>query len=210
MAPSARCKRPGPSAADVLTALPGAFEGEEIRLRQLFGMLEKRGMAVALLLVTLPQLLPLPLGVANVLGVPVVLVAAQMAMGRRQLWLPRLLLDRPLTRRQLGTACARLVPPLRRIERLSRPRIGMLRTRWAARLIGLACLAIAVIFLAPVPFTAWLPAIALVLVGLGMLQGDGLFVLIGLGLGAAAIAFFLTVLAGLAGLGAEIAASAPP
>lgn len=185
--------------------LPHTFIGKTVRLRDLLTALGERGMASALLLTTLPQLLPLPLGFSNLLSLPIVAVAAQMAMGRESPWLPRWLLDRPIYRSRLDTVCGRAVPLLRRIEKLVRPRLGMIWSPWGSRLVGMSCLAIALMTLAPLPLTGWLPAFALITIGIGMLERDGLVVLAGLALGAVACAVFLVVVGGLVELGGHVA-----
>jgi hypothetical protein len=187
--------------ADLLTALPDAFAGNTVRLRELLAALGDRGMASALLLTTLPQLLPLPLGLSNLLSLPILVVAVQMALGRTQPWLPGWLLDRSLHRQRLDQACNRVTPLLRRTETLICPRLRLLWSSWGIRLTGLSCLTIALVLLAPLPLTGWLPAWALLLVGVGMLERDGLVLLAGLALGAAAVGVFIGIVTGLASLG---------
>ena len=193
-----------PTTADLLAAFPRIFLQDPVRLRQLLRTLGDRGLASALLLLTLPQLLPMPLGLSNILALPIILVAAQMAIGRHVLWLPAWLLDRPIGRRWLLGACARAVPVLRRLEVVIRPR---LRGIWAPpgdRVVGLSCTLIAAVSIAPLPLTGWLPALALVIVALGMLERDGLVVLAGLTVGAFAIAVFVAVVAGLVEAGERL------
>lgn len=187
--------------ADLLSDLPASFSGQTVQLRELLSALGDRGMASALLLTTLPQLLPIPLGFSNLLTLPIILVAAQMITGRQSPWLPRWVMDRPIQWRRLDAACARVVPPLRRVERLICPRLGIVRSAWGNRLIGIGCLAFALVCLAPLPLTGWLPAGALFVIGVGMLEGDGLVMLLGLALGVVAVAVFLAVVTGLVELG---------
>lgn len=193
-----------PTTAELLASFPRIFTDDPVYLRQLIATLGDRGMASALLLLTLPQLLPLPLGVANLLAIPIVLVAAQMAIGRHVLWLPAWLLDRPIGRSWLLRACARVVPVMRRLELVVRPR---LRRIWAPpgdRLVGMSCVLIAAISITPLPLTGWLPAAALVVISLGMLERDGLIVIVGLSLGAFALAVFVGVVAGLMEAGEQL------
>lgn len=186
-----------PTTAELLASFPRIFPNDPIYLRELMRTLGDRGLASALLLLTLPQLLPMPLGVSNILALPIMLVAAQMAIGRHQLWLPAMLMDRPIGRDWLMRACARVSPVLRRLEVLVRPR---LRGIWASpgdRLVGLTCMLIAAVSIAPLPLTGWLPGAALVIVALGMLERDGMVVLAGLTVGAFAVVVFFGVVAGL-------------
>jgi hypothetical protein len=193
-----------PSTAELLASFPRIFHDERIRLRQLLNTLGDRGMASALLLLSAPQLLPMPLGVSNALAIPILLVALQMAAGRTVLWLPDWLLDRPVDRSKLLAACKRVVPVLRRVESVIRPRWRHIWQPPGDRLVGMWCVVVALVSLAPLPLTGWLPATAMIVVALGMLERDGLIVIAGLSLGAFAVAVFIAVVAGLVEAGETI------
>jgi len=190
-----------PTTAELLAAFPRIFHQETVRLHQLFRVLGDRGLASALLLLTVPQLLPWPLGISNILALPILAVAIQMAMGRHTLWLPGWLLERPIRRERLLQACGRVVPLLRRLEIFVRPRVQAVLSPIGSRLVALACVLIAAISVAPLPLTGWLPAIALLIVALGMLERDGVVVLAGLAVGGVAIGVFVLVVTGLAHMG---------
>lgn len=68
---------------------------------------------------------------------------------------------------------------IRATERLTRPRWPFMTGEIADSLIGIACIAMALMMAFPVPFGDMLPAIALILLGLGVMQRDGLFILAG-------------------------------
>jgi hypothetical protein len=201
-----------PSTAELLASFPRIFVDERVRLRQLLSTLGDRGMASALMVLSAPQLLPMPLGVSNALAIPIVLVALQMAAGRHTPWLPEWVLDRPVSRDKLLGACRRMLPLMRRIERVIRPRWRHIWQPPGDRLVGLCCVVISLVSLAPLPLTGWLPGAALLVVALGMLERDGMIVTVGLGLGAGAVAVFVAVIAGLVEAGEtikEMAAVAP-
>lgn len=193
-----------PTTAELLASFPYIFRDETVRLRVIFAVLGDRGLASALLLLTAPQLLPMPLGVSNALALPIVLVAGQMALGRHSLWLPEWLLNRPIARQKLLMASGRLVPLLRRVEVVIRPRYQWIWTRPVTHAVGISCLLIALVSVTPLPLTGWLPALALIVVALGLLERDGAVVLVGLGLGAAALAVFALVVTGLAEVGKTV------
>lgn len=193
-----------PTTAELVASFPDIFRSETVRLRELMAVLGDRGLASALLLITLPQLLPLPLGVSNALAIPILLVTVQMAMGRRTLWLPRWLLDRPIHRRNLERARDRVAPLLRRVERIVRPRLAPVWSPTGSQFVGLSGVVIAAVSLTPLPFTGWLPAIALIVIALGMLERDGLVVLLGLAIGGVATAVGVALIAGLVQIGERV------
>jgi hypothetical protein len=197
-------QRTAPSTADLLETFPRLFDEPRIPLRRLLEALGDRGMASALLVLTAPQMLPLPLGVSNALALPILLIALQMAAGATQPWLPEWVLNRPVTRDKVLSACARMVPLMRRIERVIRPRWRHIWQPPADRMVGLCCVVISLVSLAPLPLTGWLPGAALLIVALGLLERDGMIVVTGLTVGAGAVAVFVAVVAGLVEAGETI------
>lgn len=68
---------------------------------------------------------------------------------------------------------------IRATERLTRPRWPILTGDIADSLTGIACIALAIMMALPVPLGDMLPGLAIALLGLGIMQRDGLFVLLG-------------------------------
>lgn len=155
-----------------------------IAVADLLAALGERGFGLLLLIFALPNAIPVPAppGTSAVLAVPLALVAAQMALGlerpRLPGWLRRLSLSRALLHK---------APPyLARLERHLRPR----RPAFASeRLLGLACLALALVLMLPVPLGNAPVAWAVLLIALALLERDGLFAIGGLAAGAAAVAW---------------------
>lgn len=190
--------------ADLLESLPEELPDEHFRLQELLDVLGKRSMSSALLLLTIPQLLPLPLFVANVLALPILLVSVQILMGRQTPWLPSWVMERPFRRRRLEQLCRRVVPVMRWLEKLVRPRLTWVWSK-GATLIGFACVTLSLIAVAPLPFIGWLPGWSLFLIALGLLQRDGLLILVALALGTAAVGVFAGVVIGLFSVGEAVA-----
>ena len=70
---------------------------------------------------------------------------------------------------------------IRATERLTQPRWPFMTGEIADTLTGIACIALAIMMALPVPLGDALPGIAIVLLGLGIMQRDGLFILFGIG-----------------------------
>lgn len=124
--------------------------------------------------------LPLPTGGAtHVFEVIAALVALQLVAGRGEVWLPQRWRSLDLGGDRRQRFVAGLTRLIRRLERISRPRMAFLfRRRFHAPVIGLLVIAgAAAAFLAP-PFTGLdtLPALGVVLLSLGVLLEDILVV----------------------------------
>jgi hypothetical protein len=140
------------------------------------------GPGAVLFVLTLPVLLPLPPGVSMLLALPLLMIALQIVVGRRTLWMPDALSRRPIDRAALVKLLHRVLPPLTRFESKVRPRLRVLTGPVGARLVGVACTVIAVVLILPIPFANLVPAIALTMFALGLTRRDGLLILAGYGL----------------------------
>ena len=133
-----------------------------------------------MLLLGLPAL-PLPTGGAtHVFEVIAALIAAQLILGRKQIWLPERWRARELAGERQQRFIAALMRMIRRLEKISRPRLRFLFEHRLSNLVfGLLVIAgCAGAFFAP-PFTGLdtLPALGVVLLSLGMLLEDILVVI---------------------------------
>lgn len=140
----------------------------------------ERAFAAVMLLVALLNLLPWPPGGTTVLGLPLILLSLQLMRRRRTVWLPVWMMRAQVDRRAYRRFLRYLVPPVRWVERLSRPRLPILTGRSAQMLLGLVTLVLAVILTLPIPFGNLAPATAIAIISLGVMQRDGVMVLLGL------------------------------
>ena len=169
----------------VLRRLGQGPEHERATVGELIGKLDERSHALVLLLLAAPNLTPGPSmpGFSTIFGVPLGFVAFEMILGCRALRLPRFMERISIRRRYITGFILKLEPLLRRIERVLKPRGPAFGSPAATRGLGVACLVLAVLLSLPIPVFSLLPALALVIVALGLLARDGLAVICGLSLG---------------------------
>jgi len=158
---------------------------------------EDRSFAVAIILLMFLPALPIPTGgVTHVFEAITVLVAAQMVLGRRMLWLPA-----RWQRRELGaTTTAKAIPfigrRIRQVERFSRPRAAWVFDRGLTlRALGVVVIVFAVgAALAP-PFSGLdtLPALGAVVVALSIILRDVVVLLVGIALGLGGVLLIVTI-----------------
>lgn len=163
----------------MLQALAHDDRRERIAVGDLLAGLGDRALAALLFVFAVPNVLPVPPGTSVVLGAPLVLLSLQLALGRRP-WLPGVLARRTMSRADFGALVARIGPWLARAERLLRPRAERLARPPMEYLLGLVCLLLSLILVLPVPLGNMLPALAISLLALGILERDGGWVLAGL------------------------------
>ena len=203
--------QPGPRGAHRLAAKPKSSRtsellrdfvaqesGPRISLGALRDALGDRGFGVLLFIFALPNLVPVNIPLLSaVLGLPLVLLAAQLSYGRHKPWFPHWLTGQTLPRQGFDAVVARALPALERAERLLRPRLSVLLSWTGERLIGIAILVLALVLTLPIPFANWLPACAIAIIGLAIVEKDGVAVLVGLAVGVASLAVAATVVIGL-------------
>ena len=157
----------------------------------LIDLFEEKAFALLFVLLLGVPALPLPTGGAtHVFEVIAVLLALQLIVGRDEIWLPakwrRLGLAGDKREKFLGG----LMKMIRRLERLSKPRFRFLfGSRLSNAVFGLLVIGgTAGAFFAP-PFTGLdtLPALAVVLLSLGVLLEDVIVVIVALIVGAAGV-----------------------
>jgi hypothetical protein len=163
-------------------------------LIELFG--EKSFAVLFVLLLALPAL-PLPTGgVTHLFELIAMLLALELIVGRRTVWLPE-----RWRRRELGPAAQKrfsevLLRRIRWLERHSRPRLGFLLThRLSGIVFGVLVLLLSVAaFVAP-PFTGLdtLPSLGVVVLSVGVLLDDALLVLAGLLIGLVGVAVVIAL-----------------
>ena len=167
-------------------------EAADRTLGGLSNVFREKSFAVLFVVLLCVPALPLPTGGAtHVFEVIAVLLALQLMLGRSEIWLPRrwraLELAGP-KRQRLVRALIRLI---RRLERVSRPRLSFLFEHRLANVIFGALVAVGstAAFLAP-PFSGLdtLPALGVVMLSVGVLLEDVLVVIAALLVGAVGVA----------------------
>ena len=173
----------GPASKATLSAMLHALAQDDSRDRiavsDLLTALGDRALAALLFVFAVPNVLPVPPGTSAVLGAPLVFLAAQLTFGRRP-WLPGVIAQRTMTRTDFAALMRRIGPWLVRAEQMLRPRAMRLALPPMEYLVGLVCLLLAVVLVLPVPLGNMLPALAISVLALGILERDGLWILAGL------------------------------
>ncbi len=166
--------------------------GRTVTVREIAERVQERGFGLLLVLLALPTLIPvLPPGTSGVVGALYVLLAVQMLAGQERPWLPRRLLAYRLPPRTAEGLRTRGVQILRRMERFSRPRWTPLGDVALLRVCALFVLAMGVVLFLPLPFLNTLPGLAMLAMGVGLVNRDGILLLVGMG-----IALFVLSLVG--------------
>lgn len=186
----------------MLQSIDGSTDGtERVTVDDMAEALGHRGYGPFLLVPALIEISPLggiP-AVPTVLALIVLIFAAQIALGRDHLWLPRWLRKRSISGPRLHKAMDRIKPIARRMDRWFHGRLCRLSEPLATRIAAICCvlLSLTVPPLEFVPFASSAPMLAIAMFGLAISVRDGLLMLFGFLLSFAAVAVAIGI-----GLGA--------
>lgn len=191
--------------SEVLSALAAAHAGERITIGDIVHGLGDRAFGMLLFAFAAPNLPPLGVpGLSSVCAVPLMILALQLMAGRAEPTLPSWVTARSMPAAAFRRVVAYVVPWLARAERLVRPRAAIAVSGAGERAAGAVIAVLAAVLALPIPFGNLLPAIAIALFALAIVERDGLAALAGHG----AALVSLAVVAGVVVGSAEIAVAA--
>ncbi|MFQ5925297.1 MAG: exopolysaccharide biosynthesis protein [Dehalococcoidia bacterium] len=171
----------------------------QIKMGELLDTVSQRGFGFLLVALSLPTAFPLPAsGWATPFALLIILLAFQMMIGTSSPLLPQRVRSKSISPKMVAFIEKRGIPFLRRMERFSKSRLVVLSERKLFRfLIGVVILLVALVMLIPLPGTNTIFAVAILLMGFGLANNDGLFILGGGLLGLTAVAIMIAfVIAG--------------
>jgi len=192
--------RPRPErTSQLLRAFAENLATERVSLAEIDSGLGDRGLGVLMAIFAVPNIFPSTVPFGNVItGIPMILLAGHLVLGWRQLVLPRSLARRSIAAATLKSFAPKLAAVLARVEPLLKPRLAMVSAPLGERIIGVIALLLSILSALPIPFGHMVPALALMVIGLGLIEHDGAAILLGAALGVLGAVVFGLVLFGLA------------
>ena len=158
--------------------------GRSMTLGELEEILQGRGFGMFLLLLALPFTFPIAIpGLSVPFGIVIMFIGLRIALGRKPS-LPGFILRRPIKYAVLEKIILLGLKLATKLEKIVKPRMHFLQ-RWPGmiNLIGIGIVSGGLLLSLPlpplIPFSNTIPAIAVLLLTAGMIERDGLLVLIG-------------------------------
>jgi hypothetical protein len=182
---------------DIIGRLP---KEETIDLGLVFKLLEREGFLLFCIFLTLPFMVPVSIpGVSTVFGLVILLIGLSIVFNITPP-LPRKLMTRRFPTAKLRQSIEKGISWIHHIERFSRPRMlalthGPTLNRFNGGMLVLG----AILLMAPfglIPFSNTLPGLAILFLAVGMLQRDGVYVILGLITNILTIAYFTFLILG--------------
>lgn len=189
--------------SQLLASIIDDIHGDTITLRNLLERCGREGMLMVCAIACLPFLIPVSIpGVSTVFGAAIVLLAVALFLNRLP-WLPQRILDKALDATKLKPVLLKGVRVVGKMDRWLKERLPALTTAPMQRFNSGVLVFGGLLLMAPlglIPFSNTVPAVGILLLTMGMLQRDGVFVLLGY-LGHILTVVYFGVLAYLAWMG---------
>ncbi len=182
--------------SELLDGFLAHTHGPTIRLGDLVALMGDRAFGMLLLVLAIPNVVPVP-GVSTAVGIPILILGVQIAAGGQRPWLPRRVADIAFQREAFLAVIGRARPLIARVERRLKPRLGQFTEGWWERGMGALIVILAAVLCLPIFLGNLPPAVAIAIMALGMIEKDGGFVVAGMIAGVLALAFVAGVLLGM-------------
>lgn len=166
-----------------LARIANSAPEEGLTLGAFSDALGERVFGALLFALAIPVCMPFLYGVPQVVALPMMAIAVQMAGGRAHPWMPRSFRNRQLDKPGLVRIATWSRKWFGWLEALARPRLSFLSGPTAERLVGGVFILFCASILVPLPATNTTPGIAIAIASIGLITRDGLLVLAGLVLG---------------------------
>jgi hypothetical protein len=185
--------------SQILSHLLVEYTDRPLPLSVLLKQVGNSGFGTLAGMLTIPMLIPLPIplaGFSALVGSGIILVGCQLALGYEKPHLPRRIARIELSPAASQTLLKNMNRLLKPLERMSRHRFSRFSNSWwGCRVTGI-CLAWDALLMSlplPIPLTNLVPAYTILFLAIGLLEFDGLFILIGYGMTVATTIFFASI-----------------
>ncbi len=162
----------------ILMAIAEAEDRDRISIGDLLEALKRRALGALMFIFAIITALPMPPGVSAVVGAPLVFLSAQLMLGMNA-WLPKIITDRSLSRVDFHRVMRAASPWLARAESIMKPRFEFLARRPAVYVAGFIAFFMSLMVLLPIPGANMAPSVAICIIALGLLERDGIWIVIG-------------------------------
>lgn len=173
------------STSDYLRNIVRKNKADVISLEELKISLHERGFGFLMLIFSLPLAVPMPYipGLTTILVLPLIIISVQMIYGADSPWLPKWLGKRSIKRSTLSFIILKSSPFIRKLEKLIKPRLAFMSTHIGTKTVGFIALIFSLSIALPLPLTNLLPAIGIFFMSFGLLNKDGLTIIVGILIG---------------------------
>ena len=167
------------STSGILSDLYAKNTDDDIKIGVLLKSINTGGFALIILFFALLLVIPTPPPIPTIAGLIVMFFSFQMTIGLQQVWLPKFITEKSIKRKTLAVIVEKSSIYLYKLERFTRKRLVFMKSIIAERIIGAIIFILAGITLTPIIFANSIPGISIILISFGLLNKDGLIIILG-------------------------------
>lgn len=189
--------------SDIFKAVEERITEDDVSMDELLELFHERAFGIFLFFFALPAALPLPaVGVGTILGIPLLFLTAQQAIGRHTIWFPQKIRQKRIKRTTIMGIINKATPWTMRVEKLVKPRLEFITHGVFSRLIGVLGFIMTLSVCLPFPMTNTVPSLGIALMSIGVISRDGLAVIAGALIGSLWVCalVLITIFLGLEGI----------
>ncbi len=167
--------------SDIFRKIDEEMTGETVCIDDILVALHERGFGFLILIIAFPMALPIPVPpfINVLLASPLIILAAQQAVGRHTIWLPKWMRTKTMKRRKLSIIIQKLLPWSEKLEYFIKPRLEFVTHGIFSNFIGVFGFIMALTICVPLPMTNTIPSLGISLMAIGVIMRDGLSVIAG-------------------------------
>lgn len=156
------------------------FDRRSTTLQKILEEYDQSTFGILLVILSLPSALPVPApGYSTPFGVVLVLLGLQIILGKKVPWIPKKLRVKEIQLGAKKSITSKIESFTRFFERFIKPRLEWLYREPFYRFHGVLVLLSGASMIIPLPLTNTPPAMGVFLIGIGMLEHDGFFGVVG-------------------------------
>lgn len=167
------------TASDILNNIYTKNIEDNIKIGTLLKSVDSGGFAFLNLILSLILFIPTPPPIATISAILIIFLSFQMILGLKEVWLPNFIVNKSIKRTTLALIVGKSSIYLSKMEKITRRRFIFMESDIMQRIIGLIILILAILSLTPILFANSMPGISIILISFGMLNKDGLMVILG-------------------------------
>ena len=182
--------------SDFLAIVVVENKKEAMTVGEIKDALHERGFSILMAIAALPICIPVPVppGYTTLFSIPLFIFSIQMVLGMQAPWLPAWITKKSVQRTTLEKIVTKAIPWLKKLENRMQPRLTYISVPTWERIIGIFSFVFALAIALPLPLINFLPGCGILIMSLGLLNRDGIIILIGMMIGTIGIGVTMIVL----------------
>lgn len=172
-----------------------SYEEEKISIKELVDFFGNDAWAIFLIIICAPAALPLPAipVLTQIIGIVSFLVNLQLALGKKNIWLPQRIEQQVVKTSIIKKACSILYSYHAKIEFLIKPRGSFAFNTVNRKFIHILCMFFGIAIALPLPFSNTVPSFATIIIMLAILEKDILLLILGSAIGTVAVTLLTAI-----------------